>query len=296
MWCSICDMRQFWRLGIARIAVFLHSLVVPLRCRALKLWKVMARKCCFAGIISPSSYRTSYASAEFFVAGAIWLKHPCEIAKMYWNSDVKCVVDIAFFKEVSQKSFVLKLATWTWNQLTFKSITIQNDWNSNQLNLKEMDFQISNQLDFKSIESQISWIWNQLKFKSSEPESNWNANQLHFKSSWISNQLTFKSIDIQIQNIRIWKQLKLNFNSAKSQISWLSNQLNPKSIWHWNSNQLSFKSVTFKSVEFQICSISNQINFKSVESQINWISHFTPIGFLSLETSATASSGIYVLE
>ena len=33
----------------------------------------------------------------------------CKIAKTYWNSEVKCLVDMSFLKEVSQKSFVFEL-------------------------------------------------------------------------------------------------------------------------------------------------------------------------------------------
>ena len=43
---------------------------------------------------------------NFFVAGAVLLKHPLENCKTYWNSEVKRPVNMSFLKEVSQKCFV----------------------------------------------------------------------------------------------------------------------------------------------------------------------------------------------
>ena len=47
---------------------------------------------------------------NFFVAGAVLLKHPLKNRyKTYWNSEVKCPVNMSVLKEVSQKSFVFDL-------------------------------------------------------------------------------------------------------------------------------------------------------------------------------------------
>ena len=66
---------------------------------------------------------------NFFVAGAVFLKHPQKIVKTYWNSEVKCRVNFSFssnsrknasflifkasfLKEVSRKSFVFELQSF----------------------------------------------------------------------------------------------------------------------------------------------------------------------------------------
>ena len=42
---------------------------------------------------------------NFFVAGAILLKHPLENRGNVLDSEVKCLVNLSFLKEVSQKCF-----------------------------------------------------------------------------------------------------------------------------------------------------------------------------------------------
>ena len=49
---------------------------------------------------------------NFFAAGAILLKHPLKIANTYWDSEVKCWVDMSFLKEVSQRCFVFQLQSF----------------------------------------------------------------------------------------------------------------------------------------------------------------------------------------
>ena len=49
---------------------------------------------------------------NFFVARAVLLKHPLKIVKTYWNSEVKCPVNMSFLKEVSQKCFVFDLQSF----------------------------------------------------------------------------------------------------------------------------------------------------------------------------------------
>ena len=51
---------------------------------------------------------------NFFVAGAILLKRSLKIVKTYWNSEVKCLVNLSFLKEVSQKCFVLELQSFVF--------------------------------------------------------------------------------------------------------------------------------------------------------------------------------------
>ena len=46
---------------------------------------------------------------NFFLAGAVLLKRPLKNRKTYWNSEVKCLLNMSILKEVSQKCFVLDL-------------------------------------------------------------------------------------------------------------------------------------------------------------------------------------------
>ena len=45
---------------------------------------------------------------NFFVAGAMLLKHLLKIAKTYCNSEAECLVNMSFMREVATKRFVLK--------------------------------------------------------------------------------------------------------------------------------------------------------------------------------------------
>ena len=82
--------------------------------------------------------------------------------------------------------------------------------------------------------------------------------------------------------------------SFEAHIDWQPNHLNLKSI----DNQISWQP---KSFESQIRWQPNRLTLNSFESDINWLSnqlnsaHSLPIGPLSLETSATALCGRYVM-
>ena len=67
----------------------------------------MSRKCYFAVIISRGRYRSSYASAQLLRGrrNTFWSIH-LKIVKTYWNSEVKCLVNLSFLKEVWQKCIV----------------------------------------------------------------------------------------------------------------------------------------------------------------------------------------------
>ena len=105
----------------------------------------MSRKSYFAGAISRGSY-------NFYVAGAVLLKHLqyLKIAKTYWTSEVKCLVDISFSKEVSQKSFAFELQSFIFEGSLAKKFRF---WGSN------FDFiekpQIRPLLDLKSCGNQV---------------------------------------------------------------------------------------------------------------------------------------------
>ena len=72
----------------------------------IRLWvrgrvaKYMSRKSFFAGPISRGSYRSSYVSAQLFCSRR-FLRIQLKIFRTYCNSEVKCLVDISFLKEVS---------------------------------------------------------------------------------------------------------------------------------------------------------------------------------------------------
>ena len=50
------------------------------------------------------------ASAQLFLAVALFLKHPLKNFKTDTNSAVKCLVDMPFLKEVSPKRFDFSLS------------------------------------------------------------------------------------------------------------------------------------------------------------------------------------------
>ena len=199
-------------------------------------------------------------------------------------------VDMSFLKEVSQKSFAFKRWSSLFVPVWRKSRRKASFWASNFLfwrksRRKASFFKPSTWL-WKHLKFQVSWIWHHLKTRESQIHYSWISNPLKFKPlkfkpiefqvTWSSNPLNSKPIESQIN----W----INFKSIQFQINRFSNKLNLKPIefqiiWIWN--QLKFKTIW----------IWNHLKFKPAESHIKWISYFTPIGLLSLETSATASRG-----
>ena len=231
-----------------------------------------------------------------FVAGAILLKLRIKIAKAYWNSEVNCVVDMSFFKEVLQKNFVFEvrnsnfegslaglLRLLSFNAQGLKEVSqkscifegsLAKKFRSNQVKLKSIEFQIiwiSNQLYFEPFESQISnqvnpELWIQFNMKSREFESNWISNQFNVKSNepqinLISNQFNWKSIESQIK----WIPNQLNLKPIELETNWILKSIECQVNWISNQSNLN-------STEFQTSWISNQLNFKTIESQIKWIS------------------------
>ena len=229
--------------------------------------------------------------STFFVARAVLLKHPLKnwkIAKTYCNSDVKCLVDMSFLKEVSQKRFVfefqsfifggsLGLRFWAskldfWRKsrrkASFWASRLQNFWISNALNLTSIESHInwiSNWMTCPWIESQTKWLSNQLNPEAMESEIIWTWNisishHLNLKSlTWISNHGNTQSM-------------------IDNQITWISNQLTTKPL----ENQMNWqqKHLNLKAIESRITWISNPLNLNPNEMQNNWIWHqliFEPI-------------------
>ena len=192
--------------------------------------------------------------------------------------------------------------TWISNQLTTKSLESQTNWQPNHwnrksignhthLNLKSIDNQ--NHLNPKSIDSQKSQInWQP---KSIESHISWQPKSCESQISWHPNHLNLTSID----NIN-----HLNLALVDNQITWISDQPTTKPV----ESQITWQP---KSFENQTRWQPHYLNLKSTDNRniwlsthlndINWLSnqlnstHLLPIGSLSLETSATASCGRYVM-
>ena len=277
---------------------------------------LVSRKYYFAGIISRGSYRSSYASAQFFrgrrntfeastkksVKRIGILRSSVRSTCHFWRKSRRNASFLSFkasfLKEISQKSFVFELQSFNFEgnlaeklRLT-KSFESHISWQPNHLNIKSFDNQliwISNRLTTESFESQIDWQPNHLNLKSIDNQLIWISNRLTTKSlesqiNWQPHHLKFKSTD---------NQNHLKHTSIDNQIIWISNQLTTKSI----ESQVNWQP---KSFEPQIRWQPNHLTLNSFESDINWLSnqlnsaHSLPIGSLSLETSATALCGRYV--
>ena len=188
----------------------------------------------------------------------------------------------SFLKEVSQKSFV-----WQ-NNLNHTSVENQLTWTSNHLTAK-------------LLESQINWQPTHLNLRSIDNQLTWIRNQLTNKINRIAHRLTTKSLESQIKwqptlEFQIdWQPNHLNFKLIDNQINWISNQLTTTSLEVRINRQP-------KSFEAHIDWQPNHLTLNSLESDINWLSNQLsstrplPIGSLSLETSATALCGRYVIE
>ena len=225
-----------------------------------------------------------------------WSIH-LKIVKTYWNSEVKCLVNMSILKEVSQKCFVFDLQSFIFEgslaeKLRFwaskryfwrKSGRIASFLSFNALFLKEVwqksfvfEGSLAEKLRLtKSFESRISWQPNHLNLKSFD-----------IQITWISNQLTTNSFESQID----WQPNHLNLRSIDNRIIWISNQLTttslelqinrqPKSFEariDWQPNQLNLKSIdnqnhlNLKSDDNQIIWLSTRLNLTSIDFRTNW--------------------------
>ena len=167
--------------------------------------------------------------------------------------------------------------------MTTKPFESQISRHPNHLNSESVDNQ--NHWNLKSYDNPIIWISSHSTSKSFEFRSIDNQNHI-----WISNQSTSKSLEFRIN----WQP-----KPFESQIIRRPNHLNSESID--NQNQWNLKSD-----DNQITWIPNQMTTKPFDSQFTWIWHQLifdpielhtplPIGSLSLETSATALCGRYVI-
>ena len=254
-----------------------------------------------------------------------WSIH-LKITKTYWNSEVKCLLNMSILKGVSQKCFLFDLQGFNFEgslaeELRFSALKLHfcrksrrnaSFWSFKASFLKEVS-QKSFVLELQSFNFEGS-LAEKLRFGASKLQfwrkSRRNASFLSFKASslkevsqksfvgqdhlnhsqitWTSNHLTSKSFESQIN----WQPTHLNLKLVDNQINWISDQLTTKSFEsqiNWQPHHLNLKS------------IDNQINWISFESDINWLSnqlnsaHSLPIDSLSLETSANALCGRYVI-
>ena len=186
-----------------------------------------------------------------------------KIVKTYCNSEVKCLVDMSFLKEVSQKSFVFELQSCKFEG----SLAEMLRFSASQL-------QVWRKSRRKASFDKIIWITHRLTTKSLEPQID----------------LTSKSFESQIN----WQPAHLNLKSVDNQISWISDQLTTESFEfqiNWQPHHLKFKSTDNRNhlkhtpIDNQIIWISNQLTTKSFDSQLVWIWHqltFEPIELRTL--------------
>ena len=218
----------------------------------------------------------------------------------------------SILKEVSHKSFVFDLQSFVFEGSLAQNLCFwaskRHFWRKSRRKATLLSFKASfwRKSRRKASFDKIIWITHQLTTKSLEPQTIWHPNHLNLKSIdnqliWISNRLTTKSLESQMN----WQPNRLNLKSIDNHITWSSNQQTTKIIWSthrltttsfeahidWQPNQLNLKSIDNQ----------NHLNLTSLESDINSFSielnsaHPLPIGSLSLETSATALCGRYVI-
>ena len=264
---------EFWGQVSGQLVIFEGNLAKMLRFWSSKIhfWRKSRTKASFL------SFKASFlkeVSQNCFVFDLQSFNVERSLAQKlrFWASKLH------FLKEVSQKSFVFEFQSFNFEgslaeklRLT-KSFESHISWQPNHLTLKSFDIQ-------------ITWISNQLTTNSFESQIDWQPDHLNLKS--IDNQI----IEPQI----IWHPYHLNLKSIDNQLIWISNRLTTKSL----ESQINWQP---KSFESQIRWQPNHLTLNSFESHINWLSNqlnsarSLPIGSLSLETSATALCGRYVIQ
>ena len=206
-----------------------------------------------------------------------WSIHS-KIAKTYCNSEVKCLVDMSFLKEVSQKSFVFELQSFIFEgslaemlrfgawKLHFwrKSRRKASFWSLKASILKEVS-QKSFVFDLQRFNFEAS-LAEMLRF--------W-VSKLHFwkKSRTKASFLIFKDSFLkEVLHKRFVFEFPRFFN-FESHINWQPKPFESRIIWHPNHLNLKFNwqptHLNLKSIDNQITWISDQLTTKPLESQIN---------------------------
>ena len=213
-----------------------------------------------------------------------WSIH-LKIIKTYWNSEVKCLLNMSILKEVSRKCFVFDLQSFNFEgslaeQLRFSSWKLQF-WRKSRRKASFLSFKAT----FLKEVSQISFVFElqsylfegslaqKLRFWSSKlrfwRKSRRNASFLSFKAS-ILKEVSQKSF--------VW-QNNLNHTSVDNQLTWTSNHLTAKSLEsqiNWQPTHLNLRSIDNQltgirnQLTNKINRIAHRLTTKSFESQINW--------------------------
>ena len=213
-----------------------------------------------------------------------WSIH-LKIAKTYCNSEVKCLVDMSFLKEVSQKSFVFDLQRFIFEgslaeKLRFGASKLQF-WRKSRRKASFLSFEISilkevshksfvfdlQSFNFEGSLAEMLGFWSsKLRFWR---KSRRKASLLSFKAS-ILKEVSQKSF--------VW-QNNLNHTSVDNQLTWTSNHLTAKSLEsqiNWQPTHLNLRSIDnqFTGIRNQLTNkinrIAHRLTTKSLESQINW--------------------------
>ena len=266
---------EFWRQVSGQLVIFERSLAKMLRFWSSKLhfWRksrtkgsFLSFKALFLNEVSQKSFVFDLQSLYF------WRKSRRKASFLSFKASI--------LKEESYKSFVFDLQSFIFEgslaeKLRFWASKLQF-WRKSRRKASFLIFKTS----FLKEVSQKSFVW----------QNHLNHTSVDNQITWTSNHLTSNSFESQIN----WQPTHLNLKSIDNQIIWISNQLTTKSI----ESQINWQPKSFKS---QIRWQPNHLTLNPFESDINWLSnqlnsaHPLPIGSLSLETSATALCGRYVI-
>ena len=210
-----------------------------------------------------------------------WSVH-LKIVKMYWNSEVKCLVNLSFLKEVSQKCFVFDLQSCIFEgslaqKLRFWASKL-HFWRKSRRKVSFLSFKAScfKEVSHKSFVFELQSVFlEEVSQKSFVWQNHLNHTSVDNQITWTSNHFTSKSFESQIN----WQPTHLNLKAIDNQIIWISDQLTTESLGsqiNWQPHHLKFKStdnqnhLKHTSIDNQIIWISNQLTTKSIESQVNW--------------------------
>ena len=221
-----------------------------------------------------------------------WSIH-LKITKTYWNSEVKCLLNMSILKEVSQKSFVFELQSFIFEGSLAQKFRFWASklhfWRKSRtkasfFELQSFNFEGSLAQKLRFWASKLHF-WRKSRTKASFFElQSFNfegslaqklrfwASKLHF---WRKSRTKASFFELQrfnfegslAQKLRFWaSKFKASFLTFDIQIIWISKQQTTKISW-------STYRLTTKSFESQINWQPNQLNLKSDDNQITWISN-----------------------
>ena len=187
-----------------------------------------------------------------------WSIH-LKITKTYWNSEVKCLLNMSILKEVSQKCFVFELQSFVFEgslaeKLRFSSWKLQF-WRKSRRKASFLSFKAT----FLKEVSQKSFVF---EFQSFIFEGSLrNASFLSFKAS-ILKEVSQKSFVFHLES--------LNFEGSLAEMLrfWASK---PR-FWRKSRRKASFFDLQSFIFESQTDWQPNHLNLKSIDHQLTWIS------------------------